>query len=409
MPGCADLLMPNAARYPTAARRAVSRYGQRRDLAAVRLWCRLVGGEAEEQAVAAGALQCALAAAAIGATRGMRRIPGFRSIVVAQALPVVVADHRRTCPTLGPVAAGAVFAGRERPSVRRRAGQHVMPIRGFGAAIDHLALLAEGRLLGDLVVGAVKIIDVLRDGVALGILPRPGADAIARIDGLPAPARLRAQIGAPSLPTGANCLCELLAVAVGTLKPAEVGTLAGTGAGEEKRHGGGLLRLHGGTRAQRQQRNRGKHRYDRSIVHWRSSRSLTHGQLGRERRPRLDLLPTNLARDSSRQWDRNLLSLVLPDFSARVCGRSSGAPLFSRQGGVEFSVALGAPLRGLLPSSRWNTPSFIIDRSQEFSGRRGAPARLVPHCRCPPPNLSRVAHAFRGTGCFFPAFPAQLP
>src|SRR3979411_2461084 len=128
MPGCADLLMPNAARYPTAARRAVSRYGQRRDLAAVRLWCRLVGGEGEEQTVAAaGARQVGVAAAAIGATRGMRRIPGFRSIVVAQALPVVVADHRRTCLTLGPVAAGAVFAGRERPSARPRARHAVMP------------------------------------------------------------------------------------------------------------------------------------------------------------------------------------------------------------------------------------------------------------------------------------------
>jgi small ligand-binding sensory domain FIST len=32
----------------------------------------------------------------------------------------------------------------------------------------------------------------------------------------------------------------------------------------------------------------------------------------------------------------NLLGLLLPDFSARVCGRSIGARLFSCQGRVDF-------------------------------------------------------------------------
>jgi len=82
------------------------------------------------------------------------------------------------------------------------------------------------------------------------------------------------------LPPGAAGLRRCWQKPVGAFKPAEVGTLARTGAGEEKRHGC-LLRLHGGTRAQGQQRNRGKHRYDRSIVHSQSSRSLTQGQLGR--------------------------------------------------------------------------------------------------------------------------------
>ena len=50
--------------YPPAAARAATG-GQRRSFAAVRLPCRLVGGEAVEQAVAAGALQIGLAAAPV--------------------------------------------------------------------------------------------------------------------------------------------------------------------------------------------------------------------------------------------------------------------------------------------------------------------------------------------------------
>src|SRR4029079_15688715 len=89
---------------------------------------RSVDGEAIEQAVAARALQIGLAAAAIRAARGMRRIPGLRRVIVAQSLPVVVPDHGRASAALGPVAAGAVFTGRKRPPVRLRAGQDVVAV-----------------------------------------------------------------------------------------------------------------------------------------------------------------------------------------------------------------------------------------------------------------------------------------
>src|SRR3954454_19793669 len=79
---------------------------------------RSVDGEAVEQAVAARALQIGLAAAAVRTARGMRRIPGLRSVIVTQSLPVVVPDHCRASTALGPVAAGAVFTGGKRPSVR---------------------------------------------------------------------------------------------------------------------------------------------------------------------------------------------------------------------------------------------------------------------------------------------------
>src|SRR4051794_6354163 len=95
---------------------------------------RSVDGEAVEQAVAARALQIGLAVATIRAARGMRRILGFRSVIVAQSLPVVVPDHCRACAALGPVATGAVFTGGKRSPVRLRAGQDVVAGGGFGAA-----------------------------------------------------------------------------------------------------------------------------------------------------------------------------------------------------------------------------------------------------------------------------------
>src|SRR5262245_8795089 len=224
-----------------------------------------VDGEAIEQAVAAGALQVGLAAAAVRAARGMRRIPGLGFGVVAQSLPVVMTDHRRAGAALRPVAAGAILAGRERPPVGLRAGQHVVPIGRVATAVDHVALFTERGLLAELVVGAVQVVDVLRDHVPLGIPPGAGPDAVAGIDGLAAAARLRAQIGAPGLAAGSDRLRELLAMPVRALDAAEVGALAGAGAGEEKRHGR-LLRLRP-ARAERQQGKRGKRRYDSTLLH----------------------------------------------------------------------------------------------------------------------------------------------
>jgi len=92
--------------------------------------------------------------------------------------------------------------------------------------------------------------------------------------------------------------------------------------------------------------------------------------------------------NSSRQRDMNLLARVLPDFSARLCGRSIGALLFRCQGRVEvFSYPV--PAQAVAWSVR-NTPSLPLDCSSEFSGSADpSPARALHH-RCPPPNLSRL-------------------
>src|SRR2546426_431274 len=113
---------------------------------------RLLRGEAVEEAVAAGALQIALAAAAVRAAGGMRRVPGLRHVVVAQALPVGVADHRPALAAVGPVAARAVVAGREGGAVRLGAGEDVVHVRRAAAAVALLALLRQRRVLGGVVL-----------------------------------------------------------------------------------------------------------------------------------------------------------------------------------------------------------------------------------------------------------------
>src|SRR5262249_38832164 len=86
----------------------------------------LLRGKAVEQAVAAGAPQVVLAAAAVGPARGMRRIPRLGRGIVAQTLAVDVADHGRALGAACPVAAGSVLAGWKRPPVHLRAGKNVV-------------------------------------------------------------------------------------------------------------------------------------------------------------------------------------------------------------------------------------------------------------------------------------------
>src|SRR5262245_56934611 len=76
----------------------------------------LVSSEAIEQAVASSAPEIALAATALGPTRGMRRVPRLGCGIVAQAFAVDMADHRRTLGAARPVAAGPVLAGRKSPA-----------------------------------------------------------------------------------------------------------------------------------------------------------------------------------------------------------------------------------------------------------------------------------------------------
>src|SRR5438309_313373 len=228
----------------------------RRQGAAVRLF----RGEAVEQAVAAGALEIVLAAASVRARRGMRRVAGLRRVVVAQALPVVLADHRGALAALGPVAAGAILTGRERGVVGLRAGQDVVHVGSVAPAVDGLTLLGQRRLLVD-VVRAVQLGHVLGHDDALGVLPGAAPDPVARVDRAGA---LRAQIGVPGLTSGARGRREQEAVPVRTGETAEIAALPGADAGDEEGYLA-LLRLTAGRSAEQEQHQRCQSRQADSV------------------------------------------------------------------------------------------------------------------------------------------------
>src|SRR2546426_72034 len=148
----------------------------------------------------------------------MRRVPGLRHVVVAQALPVGVADHRRALTALRPVAARAIVAGREGGAVRLGAGEDVVHVRRVAAAVDLLALLRQRRVLGEVVL-AVELGHVLRDDDALGVLPGAAPDAVARVDRA---GPLRAQVRVPRFAARARRLRERLTGLVRAGEAAEV-------------------------------------------------------------------------------------------------------------------------------------------------------------------------------------------
>src|SRR5690242_5069528 len=97
--------------------------------------------EAVEQAVATGALQVGLRTTAFRSARGMRRVPGFRGVVVAKSLTVGMADHGRSLRAARPVLAGAIVARGKRGAIRLRSRQHVMAVGRVAAAVDDFTLL----------------------------------------------------------------------------------------------------------------------------------------------------------------------------------------------------------------------------------------------------------------------------
>src|SRR5436305_10010745 len=128
-----------------------------------------VGREAVEQAVAAGALEIVLAAAAVRPARGMRRVPGLRLDRVAQAFAVDVAEHRGALGAAGPVAAGAILAGTERGAVHRGAGARVGLVGGRAPAGKGIALLVERGGLGEIDASGVRVVDTFGDDLSLGV------------------------------------------------------------------------------------------------------------------------------------------------------------------------------------------------------------------------------------------------
>src|SRR4051812_22804273 len=152
----------------------------------------------------------------------MRRIPRARRRVVTQSLAIDVPDHRGALRAAGPVAAGAVFAGRKGLAFRSRPGEHVVTVRREADARDDETALRERRHRAELVVVAVQVIDAGRHDLTLEVLPRALADAVARIHRRLAARFLRREIGVPGLSPRAMALGQCLAIPVGTLDAAEV-------------------------------------------------------------------------------------------------------------------------------------------------------------------------------------------
>ena len=153
-----------------------------------------------------------------------------------------MAKHCRALRAAGPVAAGAVLARGESAAFHGGPGQYVVHDRREAHARQCLPALGERDFDAQLVAFAMQVIDVVRDNDPFKVPPRPGSNALARIDGGLAVGWLGAQISAPC--PGA-CACaspcgEPPASSVRALYAAEVGALAETGAGDEECHIGGL-------------------------------------------------------------------------------------------------------------------------------------------------------------------------
>src|SRR3954453_14977871 len=99
--------------------------------------------EAIEQAVAAGALQIGLRAAAIGAARGMRAVPRFRRLVIAQALTIGMAHDRRALRARRPVLAGLVITRGKCAAVGLGTPEDGMPVWGGASGGGDTALLSQ--------------------------------------------------------------------------------------------------------------------------------------------------------------------------------------------------------------------------------------------------------------------------
>ncbi len=150
---------------------------------------------------------------------------------------------------LGPLAAGHVGLTREARvgrAIGPRSGQDVVHVRRVATPVDRGARLGQCGQLGH-VVAAVQLGPIVSDQHALGVEPRPLADAVAGVDGSRARRDVAgAEVGAPGAAARTDRGRQLLAMRVGARQAAEVAAIAGTGAGDEEAHRARLRCRHTG-------------------------------------------------------------------------------------------------------------------------------------------------------------------
>ena len=106
-----------------------------------------------------------------------------------------MADHRVGVGAVrGPVVAGEIPSSRQArgkgPAMGVRSGENVVFVSGaFGAhpAVHRIAIFHHRRVLIDEIAAALIVAVQIRDATgyhhAIGVVPRPASDAVARIDG----------------------------------------------------------------------------------------------------------------------------------------------------------------------------------------------------------------------------------
>src|SRR4026209_2160498 len=105
-----------------------------------------------------------------------------------------------------------------RATVRRRTGENIVAVRRT-LRINRPALLVERGVVVDVRLVGMKLGDVLCDQYTLHVVPRSGANAVARIDTTGAG---RTEVGAPRSIAGTGGHCQRLATLVGARQAAEI-------------------------------------------------------------------------------------------------------------------------------------------------------------------------------------------
>src|SRR5260370_8920041 len=152
-----------------------------------------------------------------------------------------------------PIVARVVAIRRESTAITLRPGEnlvadrigmrlHIGPglvtwIGGGAITWNHLAQLGERTRLVNFVFGAMEIIGILGDHHAIGIVPWPFADAVARVDRGLTGALLGAEIGVPGIGPVARCSPRAIRTMRGRAgAPLQIGAARQTDTGDEKIH-----------------------------------------------------------------------------------------------------------------------------------------------------------------------------
>jgi hypothetical protein len=131
-------------------------------------------------------------------------------------------DHRCASSAARPIAAGPVLPRWKCASIHLGTGENVVTIGRVAHTGNYGAPFRERGLHSELIAIVVKVLDVLCDDFLLEILPGPVPNAVACVNGLPAPCCLGAEIGMPGLAASAHRLRQRLTITIGALQPTEI-------------------------------------------------------------------------------------------------------------------------------------------------------------------------------------------